>query len=393
MNKLFLKDLKLGGKRVLLRVDFNVPLDGEGGVTDTTRIDATLPTIRYLIEHGASCIIISHLGRPNGEPNPDYSLKPVAIELAALLKHPVKMAPDTIGSATEDLIYTLQPGEVLLLENLRFHRAEEHPEEDQEFAKKLASFGDLYVNDAFGTAHRKHSSTYTLPKLFPNGAAAGLLLEKEIHYLSTILDHPKRPFYAIIGGAKISSKLGVLKSLLTKVDRLLIGGGMAYTFLKAQGKPIGNSICELDLLSVAHEILDSSTPIDLPIDLVAAEECSENSPHQVVSQIPNNLEGVDIGPQTIKRYTKLIAEAQTILWNGPVGVFELKPFDTGTNALAAAVAHSSATSIVGGGDSIAAIKESGLSDQITHLSTGGGATLEYIEHGTLPAIEALSNKF
>ena len=302
------------------------------------------------------------------------------------------MAPDVIGSATQALINTLKPSEILLLENLRFHRAEEHPDEDPDFAKKLASFGDFYVNDAFGTAHRKHSSTYTLPKLFPNKAAAGLLLEKEIHYLSNILDNPKRPFYAIIGGAKISSKLGVLKSLLKKADRLIIGGGMAYTFLKAKGVPIGKSICEPDLIPVAQEILESKTPIDLPTDIVAAQTCSEDAPHQVVTEIPDNLEGVDIGPKTIQYYTTLIGQAQTILWNGPVGVFELKPFATGTNALAAAIAHSSAISIVGGGDSIAALKESGFADQISHLSTGGGATLEYIEYGTLPAIEALSNK-
>lgn len=394
MNKLFLKDLQLGGKRVLLRVDFNVPLDADGCVTDTTRIDAALPTIRYLLEQGASIVLMSHLGRPRGEFNPDYSLKPVAAELAALLKHPVKMAPAVFGHETEQLVHTLQPNEILLLENLRFHRAEEHPDEDPDFAKTLASYGDVYVNDAFGTAHRKHASTYALPKLFPKAAAAGFLLEKEIHYLSEALDNPKRPFIALIGGAKVSTKIGVLKALLKKVDRLLIGGGMSYTFLMAKGISVGKSICEPDLVSVAKEILESSVPIELPIDIVAAEACSENAPHETVlasSGIPDDLEGVDIGPKTIERYNKLIQESKTLLWNGPVGVFELKPFDTGTRAIAETIANSDLISIVGGGDSIAALKETGLADTITHLSTGGGATLEYIEYGTLPAIEALSD--
>ncbi|MCH9608649.1 MAG: Bifunctional PGK/TIM [Chlamydiales bacterium] len=392
MNKLFLKDLPLFGKKILLRVDFNVPLDANKNVTDTTRIEAALPTIRTILENGGTPIIMSHLGRPKGTFKAEFSLAPVAKVLSALLSKPVKLAPDVVGEETRKLVSSLKQGEILLLENLRFYTAEEHPEKDPSFAKKIASYGDLYVNDAFGTAHRKHSSTYTLAKLFHGKSAAGLLLEKEIYYLSKLLQNPHLPFYALIGGSKISTKIGVLKSLQQKVERILIGGGMSYTFLLAKNIPIGNSIHEPSFLSAAKKLLEGSTPIDLPVDFVVAQTVSRDAPCKIVSieeGIPKGFEGVDIGPKTVEIYSKRIAESKTLLWNGPVGVFEVKPFAKGTEALAKAVATSDTTSIVGGGDSIAAINQAGLADQISHLSTGGGATLEYIEHGTLPAIEAL----
>jgi len=399
MTKLFIEDLPLKGKKVLMRVDFNVPLDGDQRITDTTRIEAALPSIQYVLKQGGSLILMSHLGRPHHSPEPELSLLPVAKMLEGLLNQPVKMPKDCIGREVKMKVDNLKPGEVLLLENLRFHRAEEYPEEAPDFAKELASYGDFYVNDAFGTAHRKHSSTYTIAQYFPGKAAAGYLMEKEIRFLGEVLKNPQRPFCALIGGAKISSKIGVIKSLLKRVDSLLIGGGMAFTFLKAKGMEIGNSICERDLIPLAKEILNlcekSQVKIQLPVDFIAAKKCSDDAEARTVDAtqgIPDGFEGLDIGQKTIDLFSKAISQAKTLLWNGPVGVFEFERFAKGTFAIAKAVADSSATSIVGGGDSVAAINQSGFQEKITHISTGGGATLEYIEFGTLPGIEALSDK-
>lgn len=396
-EKLSLKDLDVKGKKVLMRVDFNVPLD-KGSITDDTRIKASLPSINYVLDHGGSVILMSHLGRPKGKKNPEFSLAPCAKRLSELLHRNVIMAPDCIGPETEKLAQNLKSGEVLLLENLRFHEAEEHPEKDSSFAKKLAKLGDLYVNDAFGTAHRAHSSTVEITKYFPGKSAMGFLLEKEIRYLGQALLNPKRPFYAIIGGAKISTKIGVLKSLTQIVDALFIGGGMAYTFLKAQNIPIGDSIHEDEFLPQALEILkichEKGIKFFLPEDYVVANQYSSDAKTQIVPKeqgIPPGYQGMDIGPKTIALFTKEIPNAKTILWNGPLGVFEFDQFAKGTESIAKALASSSATTIVGGGDSIAALNKLGLADKMSHLSTGGGASLEFIEFGTLPGIEALSS--
>lgn len=396
-KKLSLKNLELKNKKVLLRVDFNVPQDEKGNITDNTRIQASLPTIKYILEKGGSVILLSHLGRPKGSSDPKYSLSPCAAELSKLLNRPVAMAPDCIGPEVEKLASDLNPGQLLLLENLRFHTAEEKPEKDPSFAKKLASLGDCYVDDAFGTAHRAHSSTASLPKLFPGKAAAGFLMEKEIKFLSSVLDNPKKPFIALIGGAKISTKIAVLKKLLDKVDALLIGGGMAFTFFKAQGLNIGNSICEDEFLDEAKKILNDAKAknikILLPNEIVAVEKIDEKAKiHLIdpVNGIPQNLEGVDIGPKTIDLFSSEIALANTILWNGPMGVFEVASFANGTIEIAKAVADSKAVSIVGGGETISALKLAGVEQAISHISTGGGATLEFIENGTLPGIEALT---
>lgn len=397
MAKLFIEDLPLQGKKVLMRVDFNVPLDGENNVADSMRIEAALPSIQYVLDQGGALILMSHLGRPRSEPNPDLSLSPVAKVLEALIERPVKMAPDCIGEKVRELAANLKSGEVLLLENLRFHRAETHPDEDPGFAKELANLADFYVNDAFGTAHRKHSSTYAITRFFPGKAAAGYLLEKEIRFLGETLEHPKRPFYALLGGAKISTKIGVVKSLLQKADRLLIGGGMAYTFLKARGHGIGNSLFEPEFLGLAKDLLEEAgEKIILPRDALVAQECSEEAPIKLVDfseeDIPEGYEGFDIGPKTIERFSQALSEAKTVLWNGPLGVYELERFAKGTHILAARIGDLAAATIVGGGDLIAALNQTGMSEKITHVSTGGGATLEYLEHGALPGIEALSEK-
>ncbi len=396
MPKLFIEDLPIRGKKVLVRVDFNVPLDSDLNVVDTTRIEAALPSIRYILNQGGILILMSHLGRPRNEPNPELSLAPVAKMLSVLLEKPVQIASDCVGNSVKEKIDSLLQGEILLLENLRFHRAEMHPDEDPEFAKELASFADLYVNDAFGSAHRKHSSTYTIARYFPNGAAAGYLLEKEIHFLGEILSNPKRPFYALIGGAKISTKIGVMKSLLKIVDRLLIGGGMSYTFLKAKGLKIGDSIYEEELLPLAKEMMEAyREKLMFPVDILAAKECSDDALTRVVSVeegIPDGYQGLDIGPKTIELFSKTLQNGGTVLWNGPLGVYEFESFAKGTYALAQTVAAIPAATIVGGGDLIAALKDTGMIEKITHVSTGGGATLEYLEFGTLPAIEALSEK-
>ncbi|KAF3361711.1 Phosphoglycerate kinase [Chlamydiales bacterium STE3] len=397
-KKLSVKELGLKGKKVLLRVDFNVPLDENGKVIDNTRILASLPTIRYILEQGGAVILLSHVGRPKGKREAKLSLAPCAHELAKLLATPVIMAPDCVGEEVKKLAKNLKPQDILMLENLRFYPAEEKPETDLSFARNLAMLGDYYVEDAFGTVHRAHSSTFNLPQLFPDRAAAGFLLEKEVDFLGSLLQSPKKPFTALIGGAKISTKIGVLHSLLKRVDSLMIGGGMAFTFLKAQGLEIGKSLYEEEFLKEAETIMrfakEKNVPLLLPQDVIAVKEIKDNAKIQIVSTIqgiPQNLMAVDIGPQTIQSFSKLIFKAATILWNGPMGIFEISLFANGTLEMAKAIADSGALSVVGGGETIAAIKQSQLEKAITHLSTGGGATLEFLEKGTLPGIEALTS--
>lgn len=393
MAKLFIKDLPLKDKKVLMRADFNVPLSKEHTVTDLTKIEETLPSIRYVLDQGGSLILMSHLGRPKNVFEPALSLAPIAKILSEKLQRRVILTPNCVGPGVEELTSALQPGGVLLLENLRFHWAEEHPDECPGFAKELASYGDFYINDAFGTSHRKHTSTYAVPLLFPAKAAAGFLLEKEIRFLGEALNAPKHPFYALIGGAKVSTKIGVIKSLLKKVDRLLIGGGMAYTFLKAEGIEIGNSLFEEDCLLLAKEILQGyRQKILLPLDSVSANEEGAVKIFDFKKGIPNGYQGLDIGPATIECFSQALQEAQTVLWNGPFGVYEQERFAKGTIALAQTIGQLKATTIAGGGDLIAALKKAGVASRFTHLSTGGGATLEYIELGTLPGIEVLSDK-
>ncbi len=390
---LTVKDLNVTNKRVLVRVDFNVPLDKEGKITDDTRIQAALPTIKYLIEHKAKVILLSHLGRPKSK-NLEFSLAPCAARLSELLAKPVELAPDCIGEKVDQLIQNMHPGDVLLLENVRFYPAEEKPEIDPSFAEKLAKNADFYVNDAFGCAHRAHSSIVAITKYFPNKKAAGFLLEKEINFLGTLLSEPKRPFFAIIGGAKISTKIGVLRALCKKVDVLMLGGGMAYTFLKAKGISIGDSICEDSMIDVAKEILASNVKIYLPIDIVAAASFDNNAPHQTFSidqGIPSGYQGMDIGKDTLNEWITALQSAKTVLWNGPVGVFEMANFSKGTFVLADTLALlQDAVTVLGGGDSVAAVQKAGLGDKFTHVSTGGGATLEYLEFGSLPGIESLA---
>lgn len=393
MEKLFIEDLPIKGKKTLMRVDFNVPLDGDGNVVDATRIEAALPSIKYILNQGGAVILMSHLGRPKYAPTPDLSLKPVAKVLSQIMEMPIKMSPNCIGSHVSKMVQELQMGEVMLLENLRFHRAEEHPEEDPSFAQELSTYGELYVNDAFGTAHRKHSSTYEIAKYFPGRAAAGYLLEKEVRYLGNILEKPKHPFDAILGGAKISSKIGVIRSLLDKVDHLLIGGAMAYTFLKAFGYNIGDSLVEDEFLPLAKEIYNDK--ILLPIDIIIAKECSNDAQAKLVDikdGIPAGYQGLDIGPKTIENYSQVLNNSKTILWNGPLGVYEFERFAKGTRTIAQHINSLSATSVVGGGDLVAALNEMEGLNNISHISTGGGATLEFIEKGTLPGVEILSNK-
>lgn len=399
LDKLSLRDLQIKDKKILMRVDYNVPIDKKGDLTDDTRIKASLPSIEYILNQGGSVILMSHLGRPKGKPSSEFSLAPCAKHLSLLLNAPVRMAKDCVGEEVEAEVKNLKPGHILLLENLRFHPGEEHPEQEPAFVQQLAKLGDAYVNDAFGTAHREHASTYSVPKLFPGEAAAGFLMEKEIDFLSQLVLHPQKPFVAIIGGSKISSKIGVLRALLKKVDTLLIGGGMAFTFMKAQGLPIGDSLFEAEFVNEAKEILRidaaEGKKVILPWDYVAVERVEENAQIKIVSAkegIPEGHKGVDIGPQTIQEYFPLLNKASTIFWNGPMGIFEISKFSTGTRAVAEMLANSSATTVVGGGDSIAALQQTGLADRITHISTGGGASLEYIEQGTLPGIEALSDR-
>ncbi len=397
-EKLSIRDLPISGKQVLMRVDFNVPLDKEYHITNDTRISSALHSIKYVLEQGGSLVLMSHLGRPKGKKNPELSLIPVSKLLSKMLGQEVLMAPDCIGEEVQQLADTLQPGQVMLLENLRFHSAEEHPNEDPSFAQQLAELGELYVNNAFGTAHRSHSSTVAITKYFPGKSAAGFLLEKEIQFLGSAVLNPQRPFYAIIGGAKISSKIGVLRSLLSKVDGLFIGGGMAYTFFKAQGIDVGDSLHEDDLIPEAQKTLqeakERNVDLFLPIDNVVADRISDDAATQVVQttdSIPQGKMGVDIGPHTIDLFSSKLKDAKTVLWNGPLGVFEVGKFSNGTKAIARTLANLDAVTIVGGGDSTSAIHAVGYADRISHISTGGGASLEYIEYGKLPAIEALTD--
>ncbi len=389
-NKKTVEDLDVKGKKVLVRVDFNVPLK-DGNVGDDTRIRAALPTIEYLLKQGAAVILCSHLGRPKGGPDPKYSMKPVGEYLSKLMKKPVAFAEDCVGPTAEAAAKALKAGEILLLENTRFHPEEE--KNDLDLAKKMASLADLFVNDAFGTAHRAHSSTEGVARFLP--AAAGYLLEKEIKYLGQAVADPKRPFVAILGGSKISDKIGVIKNLLTKADVILIGGGMANTFFKAQGYPVADSLVEDEALETAKELLkNGGTKLRLPVDVTIADKFEAEAALKVMDMapIPDGWRILDIGPKTVEAYGKALKGAGTVVWNGPMGVFEFPNFAKGTYAVANAVADSGAVSIIGGGDSVAAIQESGLADKITHISTGGGASLEMLEGLVLPGLAALQDK-
>ena len=395
MNKKTVKDIDVTGKKVLVRCDFNVPIDSETGkITDNRRIRAALPTINYLLEKNAKVILCSHLGRPKGEFNEKYSLKPVAEELSKLLNKNVALAKDVIGEDAEKLCANIKEGEVVLLENVRFHKEEEKNE--PEFAKKLASFAEIYVNDAFGTAHRAHASTAGVADYLP--AVSGFLIEKELEFLGNSLENPEKPFVAILGGAKVSDKIGVIENLLEKVDTLIIGGGMAYTFLKAQGHNIGTSICEEDKLDLANDLLKKAKTkgieMVLPEDNHVAREYSNDSEDMIVNsdEIPEGFMGLDIGPKTIEKFSKVVENAKTILWNGPLGVCEFSKFEVGTKEVAKILAASNATTIIGGGDSAAAIEKLGLADKMTHISTGGGASLEFLEGKVLPGIACLQNR-
>ena len=393
--KLSITDIDCRGKRVFCRVDFNVPFDAEGKITDDTRILAALPTLRAILAQGGRLILASHLGRPKGSPNPKYSLAPVAPRLADLLGRNVTMAPDCVGPEVERLVAALGDGDVLLLENLRFHPGEE--KNDPAFCQQLAGLADLYVNDAFGTAHRAHASTEGVARLL-SPAVAGLLMEKEIRYLGQALADPARPFVAILGGAKVSDKIPVIENLLGKVDTLLIGGGMAYTFLKAQGVTVGTSLVEEERLPLAAELLKKArakgVQFLLPEDHVVATEFKADAEHRICGNddFPDGWMGLDIGPRTCESYAAVIANAATVVWNGPMGVFEFDTFATGTLAVAKALASSQAVSIIGGGDSVAAVNKAGLDQKMTHISTGGGASLEFLEGKELPGIAALTDR-
>ncbi len=398
MAKLTIDDLDLKGKTVLVRVDFNVPLDDRRHVADDFRIRAALPTIQKILREGGRAVLCSHLGRPKGRRNAQYSLKPVAQRLAELLGQEVRFAPDCVGEAVDHLKQQLNAGEVLLLENLRFHPGEEA--NDPEFSRRLAGYCDVYVNDAFGTAHRAHASTVGVTRYF-QWCAAGYLMQKELEYLGRALEKPERPFVTILGGAKISGKIDVMINLLDKTDVLLIGGGMVFTFFKAQGLEIGRSILEADRLEMARTILDrasrSRTRLELPTDVVVADQLKTGARTQVVpvNQIPAGWIGVDIGPATLQKFKEILATARTVVWNGPMGVFEIPDFARGTEAMArylAEVTQKGAVTIVGGGDSAAAVKQFGLSDSLSHVSTGGGASLEFLEGKTLPGVAALTDK-
>src|ERR1035437_6829094 len=387
MPKLSVRDLDLKNKRVFIRVDFNVPLaPGGQEITSDKRIKASLATIRYALEQGAGVILASHLGRPKGKPNLEMSLKPVAKRLEELLGRPVKMAPDCVGPEVEAMLPA--PGEVLLLENLRFHAEEE--KNDPDFARQLAALCDLYVNDAFGSAHRAHASTEGMIRFVPK-AAAGLLMQEELKYLGMATTNPPRPCVAILGGAKVSDKIEVIQNLGKVVDRLLIGGAMAYTFLRAQGLPTGKSLVEEDKIELAKQLLASlGGKLLLPVDHVVVSEIASGAANQVVERIPDDKIAVDIGPATIAEFSRVVAGAKTVIWNGPRGIFEKPPFDKGTVALAIAVADSGATSVVGGGDSEKAIKSAGVTARISHVSTGGGASLEFLAGIELPGVAALN---
>jgi phosphoglycerate kinase len=385
-----IRDLDVAGKRVLVRVDYNVPLK-DGVVTDATRIEKSLPTLQYLLDNGARLVLMSHLGRPKGSRVPEMSLKPAADKLAELIGKPVKMAPDCVGSESEELAAHLEAGQILMLENVRFHAQE--TKNDPEFAKQLAQMGDVYVNDAFGSAHRAHASTEGVAHLLP--CAAGFLIEKEVKFFRPLVTEPEKPFVAIIGGAKVSSKISVLETLLPKCTALVIGGGMSYTFLKAQGHTIGESLCEDDFVDTAASLIDQArkagVKIILPTDHVVASQFSEDaSPERIDGvDIPDGKVGMDIGPKTVELISRVISEAKSLVWNGPMGVFEFSAFAEGTLEVAKLVAECGGTTVVGGGDSVAAVNTFGLADRIDHVSTGGGASLEFLEGKTLPGIAAL----
>lgn len=394
MNKKTVKDIDVHGKKVLVRCDFNVPQDENGNITDNRRIVAALDTINYLIENNAKVILCSHLGRPKGEFKKEFSLQPIAQELSKLLGKEVKLAKDVIGDSAKELVANMKDGDVVLLENVRFHR--EETDNDPEFAKKLASFADVFVNDAFGTAHRAHASTAGVAAYLP--AVSGFLIEKELDFMGEKLNNPERPFMAILGGKKVSDKIGVIEALLEKVDTLLIGGAMAYTFFKSMGHNVGNSICELDKLDLAQEIMkkakDKGVKFMLPVDTKVGKEFDPNTESKVVkfSEIPDGWEGFDIGPETIKMYVEELKKAKTVVWNGPLGLSEFEQFAIGTDTIAKALADSDAITIIGGGDSAAAIERIGISDKFSHISTGGGASLEFLEGKKLPGIECLLDK-
>ena len=395
MNKVTVRDIDLKGKKVLMRCDFNVPLDENLNITDKTRFIAALPTIQYVLDQGAKLILCSHLGRPKGEVKKEFSLAPVAKELSVQLGREVKLADDIIGDSAKALTANMNEGDVVLLENVRYDAREEA--NDEEFSKELASLAEVYVNDAFGTAHRAHASTEGVAKFLPS--ACGFLIEKELEQLGDSLNNPVRPFVAILGGKKVSDKIGVINSLLDKVDTLIIGGAMAYTFFRAQGYSTGKSLVEEDKIDLAKELLAKAeakgVKLLLPVDTKCGKEFSEDTETLVVksNEIPDDWEGFDIGPESIELYKSVLAKAKTVLWNGPVGVFELKPFAIGTNAIAEYLAElTDCKTIIGGGDSAAAVTKAGLADKMTHISTGGGASLEFIEGKVLPGIECIPNK-
>lgn len=393
MNKKTIRDIDMKGKKVLVRCDFNVPLDENKNITDNRRIVGALPTIQYLLDQNCKVILCSHLGRPKGEVKKEFSLEPVAKELSKLLNKEVILAEDIVGKSAKELTSNMNNGDIILLENVRFDKREE--KNDEELSKELASLAEVYVNDAFGTAHRAHSSTTGVANYLP--AVSGFLIEKELEFMGGALQNPQRPFIAILGGAKVSDKIAVIENLLDKVDKILIGGGMAYTFLKAQGHKIGKSICEEDKLDLARELLEKAkekkVAIVLPIDSHITTDYSNDTEDQFVhsQEIPDDWEGLDIGPDTIKRFTEELKGAKTVIWNGPLGVCEFEKYAKGTEGIAKAIAQTGAISIVGGGDSAAAIEKLGLADKFSHISTGGGASLEFLEGKKLPGIEVLLN--
>ncbi len=394
MNKKTVRDIDVKGKKVLVRCDFNVPQDENGNITDNTRIVASLPTIKYLLENGAKVILCSHLGRPKGEVKKEFSLAPVAKELQKELAREVKLANDIIGESAKELTANMQEGDIVLLENVRFDAREE--KNDAEFAKELASLGEIYVNDAFGTSHRAHASTAGVANYLP--AVSGFLIEKELDFMGNALENPKRPFVAILGGKKVSDKIGVINALLEKVDTLIIGGAMAYTFFKAQGYEVGDSICELDKLDLALELMEKAkqknVKLMLPVDTKIGKELKADTESKIVkcNEIPEGWEGFDIGPETIENYKKELENAKTIVWNGPLGLFEFDQFAIGTNEIAKKLSEVEAITIIGGGDSAAAVEKAGVADKMTHISTGGGASLEFLEGKKLPGIECLQDK-
>ena len=395
MNKKTIKDIDLKGKKVFVRCDFNVPLDENGNITDNRRIVAALPTIKYLLEQNCKIILASHLGRPKGEVNQKFSLKPVANELSKLLGKEVKLAEDVVGPSAKELTSNVKEGEIVLLENVRFDAREE--KNDESLSKEFASMAEIFVNDAFGTAHRAHSSTAGIAEFLP--AVSGFLIEKELEFLGSALENPQRPFVAILGGVKVSDKIGVIEALLEKVDKLIIGGGMAYTFFKSMGYSVGKSVCELDKLDLAKELMEKAkqrnVKLVLPIDNVIAKEIAPDTENKVIDSdnIPDEWEGLDIGPKTVELFKEELKDAKTIIWNGPVGFSEYEIFANGTRSIAQALAEKEdAVTIIGGGDSAAAIEKMGLSDKMTHISTGGGASLEFLEGKKLPGIECLLDK-